>query len=97
MTKDMKDRQETSDLSRRSLLTGAAIVGAGVALVAAPLQEAKAQLLESGIPSDSVLAKIKKGDPLKVGFAQTPLWFFKDAKSGELRGHLQGTRRHARS
>src|SRR5260370_32130368 len=86
MTKDMKDRQEASDLSRRSLLTGAAIVGAGVALVAAPVQETKAQLLESGIPPDSVLAKIKKGDPLKVGFAQTPLWFFKDAKSGELRG-----------
>lgn len=86
MTKDIKDGLEASDLSRRSLLTGAAVVSAGVALVVAPPQEAEAQLLESGIPPDSVLAKIKKGGSLKVGFAQTPLWFYKDAKSGELRG-----------
>jgi ABC-type amino acid transport substrate-binding protein len=64
------------------LLTAAAVVGASAALVV----EAKAQLLETGIPSDSVLAKIKKGGSLKVGFAQTPLWFFREPKSGELRG-----------
>jgi polar amino acid transport system substrate-binding protein len=33
-----------------------------------------------------VLAKIKKGGTLEVGYAQLPLWFYKDAKSGELKG-----------
>ena len=49
-------------------------------------QDAKAQLLESGIDPKSVLSKVKKGGALEVGYAQLPLWFFKDAKSGELRG-----------
>lgn len=82
MTKEIEVGSLVHDLDRRSLLTGAAVVGASAALVV----EAKAQLLETGIPPDSVLAKIKKGGSLKVGFAQTPLWFFKEAKSGELRG-----------
>jgi polar amino acid transport system substrate-binding protein len=82
MTKEIEVGSLVHDLDRRSLLTGAAVVGASAALVV----EAKAQLLETGIPPDSVLTKIKKGGSLKVGFAQTPLWFFKEAKSGELRG-----------
>jgi polar amino acid transport system substrate-binding protein len=82
MSKEIEVRPLVHDLDRRSLLTAAAVVGASAALVV----EAKAQLLETGIPSDSVLAKIKKGGSLKVGFAQTPLWFFREPKSGELRG-----------
>lgn len=78
------------DLGKRSILTGAMAVGAiGVgamaAMVAAP-KPAAAQLLDTGIDPNSVLAKAKKGNALQVGYAQTPLWFFKDAKSGELRG-----------
>lgn len=74
------------DISKRGLLTGAVAVGAGIAALGATPREAAAQLLDSGIDPKSVLNKVKKGDALRVGYAQTPLWFFKDAKSGELRG-----------
>jgi ABC-type amino acid transport substrate-binding protein len=74
------------DVSKRSLLTGALAAGAGAAALASMAQDAKAQLLESGIDPKSVLSKVKKGGALEVGYAQLPLWFFKDAKSGELRG-----------
>lgn len=74
------------EVSKRSLLTGALAAGAGAAALASMAQDAKAQLLESGIDPKSVLAKVKKGGALEVGYAQLPLWFFKDAKSGELRG-----------
>jgi polar amino acid transport system substrate-binding protein len=73
------------DMSKRSIFAGAMAVGAMASLVAAPRQ-AMAQLLDSGIDPKSVLARVKKGDALQVGYAQTPVWFFKDAKSGELRG-----------
>ena len=74
------------DVSKRSLLTGALAAGAGAAALASMPQDAKAQLLESGIDPKSVLSKVKKGGALEVGYAQLPLWFFKDAKTGELRG-----------
>ena len=74
------------DVSKRSLLTGALAAGAGAAALASMAQDAKAQLLESGIDPKSVLSKVKKGGALEVGYAQLPLWFFKDAKTGELRG-----------
>jgi ABC-type amino acid transport substrate-binding protein len=76
---------DTPDISKRSIFAGAAAVGAVAALAAAP-RPAMAQLLDSGIDPKSVMAKIKKGEVLQVGYAQTPVWFFKDAKSGELRG-----------
>lgn len=76
---------DTPDTSKRMLLTGAAVLGVGVAAMAAPRQ-ALAQLLESGIDPKSVLAKVRKGGTLQVGYAQTPVWFYKDAKSGELHG-----------
>ncbi|WP_108659505.1 substrate-binding periplasmic protein [Acuticoccus kandeliae] len=86
----MNDKSETprhTGVDRRSLLTGAAVAGvAGVALAATSVREVKAQLLDSGIPEDSVLNSIRAGGALRVGYAQTPLWFYKDAKSGELRG-----------
>jgi polar amino acid transport system substrate-binding protein len=74
------------DVSKRGLLTGALAVGAGTTAMSFLSREANAQLLESGIDKNSVLAKVKKGGTLEVGFAQLPLWFFKDPKTGELRG-----------
>lgn len=74
------------DVSKRSLLTGALAVGAGAAVLAGVSQDATAQLLESGIDPKSVLSKVKKGGALEVGYAQLPLWCFKDAKTGELPG-----------
>jgi ABC-type amino acid transport substrate-binding protein len=78
--------QDKLDVTKRSLLTGALAVGAGAAALGTMTRDAHAQLLESGIDSKSVLAKIKKGGTLEVGYAQLPLWFYKDAKSGELKG-----------
>jgi ABC-type amino acid transport substrate-binding protein len=75
-----------NDVSKRGLLTGALAVGAGAAAVGALSRDAHAQLLESGIDKGSVLAKVKQGGALEVGYAQLPLWFFKDPKTGELRG-----------
>jgi polar amino acid transport system substrate-binding protein len=76
---------DSPDMTKRSMFAGAVAVGAIASLAAAP-RPAMAQLLESGIDPKSVLAKAKKGEALQVGYAQTPVWFFKDAKSGELRG-----------
>jgi polar amino acid transport system substrate-binding protein len=73
------------DLSKRGLLAGALVAGAGAAAVSLT-REAQAQLLDSGIDKNSVLAKVKKGGTLNVGYAQLPLWCFKDPKSGELKG-----------
>jgi polar amino acid transport system substrate-binding protein len=78
--------QDRFDVTKRSLLTGALAVGTGAAALGSMMRDANAQLLESGIDSKSVLAKIKKGGALEVGYAQLPLWFYKDAKTGELKG-----------
>jgi polar amino acid transport system substrate-binding protein len=77
--------QNIPDISKRSWLTGAVAVGAGLAVMGG-VRPAMAQLLDTGIDPKSVLAKMGKGQTLQVGYAQTPLWFFKDAKTGELRG-----------
>jgi polar amino acid transport system substrate-binding protein len=61
------------------LATGAALGGGW-------LREAHAQLLESGIDPKSALARVKKDATLKVGYSQTPAWFYKDAKSNKLVG-----------
>lgn len=76
---------DSPDMTKRSMLAGAVAIGALASLAVAP-RPARAQLLDSGVDPKSVLAKTKKGDALQVGYAQTPVWFFKDAKSGELRG-----------
>jgi ABC-type amino acid transport substrate-binding protein len=72
-------------MTKRSIFAGVVAAGAIASLAVTP-RPAMAQLLDSGIDPKSVLAKVKKGDALQVGYAQTPLWFFKDAKTGELRG-----------
>lgn len=76
---------EQTDVSKRALLGGMLGV-AGAAAMIGGAGGAKAQLLESGIDPKSVLAKVKKGGQLQVGYALLPLWFFKDPKSGELKG-----------
>jgi len=77
---------EQADVSKRSLLTGIVGAAAGAAALSSVTSPARAQLLETGIDPKSVLAKIKKGGELRVGYAQLPLWFFKDPKTGELKG-----------
>jgi ABC-type amino acid transport substrate-binding protein len=82
----MNSRFDNPDFGKRALLTGAALAGAGAALVGGGMREAVAQVLDSGINEKSVLAKVKKGGTLKIGYGQQALWFYKDAKSNELRG-----------
>lgn len=45
-----------------------------------------AQLLETGVRDDSILAKVRKDGIIRVGYSQTGPWFYKDAKTGELHG-----------
>jgi ABC-type amino acid transport substrate-binding protein len=85
MADDLK-KDEIQSLGRRSLLAGAALAGAAGVTLAVSSTQSRAQMLDSGVPDTSVLAKVRKGGSLSVGYAQTPLWFFKDAKTGELRG-----------
>ncbi len=79
------------DTGRRGLLTGVAMAGAaagaaGILAGATSIREAHAQMLDTGISENSVLAKIRKAGVLKAGYAQTGPWFYKDAKTGELGG-----------
>jgi len=45
-----------------------------------------AEMLETNIREDSVLAKIRREGVINVGYAQTGPWFYKDARSGDLGG-----------
>ncbi len=58
----------------------------GMTSGAGGLRDLQAQLLKSGISEDSVLAKLKQENKLRVGYSQTVPWFQRDAKSGELSG-----------
>jgi polar amino acid transport system substrate-binding protein len=70
---------------KRDFLKGVALAGAA-GMLAASASPAMAQMLESGIPETSTLAKCRKEGVLRVGYAQTGPWFYKDAKTGELGG-----------
>jgi polar amino acid transport system substrate-binding protein len=78
------------DLGKRDLIRTVATVGvaagAGLVVGRAAVQQAQAQLLDTGIEANSVLAKLKKDGLLKIGYAQTPPWFYQDAKTGQLTG-----------
>jgi len=74
------------DFMKTALGVGGAAVATGVLTSAVSIKEAKAQLLESGVSSNSVLARIKKEGKIKVGYSQTVPWFQRDAKSGKLQG-----------
>ncbi len=83
--------ESTGKMSKRTFMKGA--LGAGGLAVAAKMlgavgsvREAHAQLLESGIDPNSVLARVKKDGKVRVGYAQTLPWVYKDAKTNTLRG-----------
>jgi ABC-type amino acid transport substrate-binding protein len=71
---------------KRDFLKGAVLAGAAGAAFAASAGPAMGQMLETGVPETSVLAKARKEGVLRVGYAQTGPWFYKDARSGELGG-----------
>jgi ABC-type amino acid transport substrate-binding protein len=79
------------DTNKRGFLRGAATLGAASGVLAAAgaamtPRAALAQVLETGVREDSTLTKIRKEGVLRVGYAQTGPWFYKDAKTGELGG-----------
>lgn len=81
---------ETLDNAKRRLMTGGALLG-GMAAVGAigatfAAKEAAAQILESGIDAQSVMNKLKKGAALRVGYSQTPVWFYRDPRTNDLQG-----------
>jgi polar amino acid transport system substrate-binding protein len=73
------------DFLKQAAMLGAAAGAGAVGGVVAP-QAALAQMLETSIREDSVLAKIRKEGVIRVGYAQTGPWFYKDAKTGDLGG-----------
>jgi ABC-type amino acid transport substrate-binding protein len=73
---------------KRNFLKQVALLGtvsSAVGIAMAP-STTLAQMLETGVRDDSVLAKCRKEGVLRVGYAQTGPWFYKDAKTGELNG-----------
>ena len=79
---DMVDDGKRDFLKQATLITAAA---GAIGSAMAP-STALAQVLETGVREDSVLAKCRKEGVLRVGYAQTGPWFYKDAKTGELNG-----------
>jgi len=75
-----------NDGKRGFLKTAMLGAGAGAFGAAAAPGVTLAQMLETNIREDSVLAKIRKEGVINVGYAQTGPWFYKDAKTGELGG-----------
>ena len=73
---------------KRNFLKQVALFGtvsSAVGIAMAP-SATLAQMLETGVREDSILAKCRKEGVLRVGYAQTGPWFYKDAKTGELNG-----------
>lgn len=79
---------DTVNDGKRDFLKSAAVLGVASGMIgaAAAPREAFAQMLETGIREDSSLAKVRKEGVMRVGYAQTGPWFYKDAKTGELGG-----------
>jgi polar amino acid transport system substrate-binding protein len=79
---------DTVNGGKRTFLKQAAMLGAASGVVGSAMAPSAtlAQMLESNIREDSVLAKIRKEGVLRAGYAQTGPWFYKDAKTGELGG-----------
>lgn len=73
---------------KRDFLKQATLITAAAGAVGAAMMPSSAlsQMLETGVREDSVLAKCRKEGVLRVGYAQTGPWFYKDAKTGELSG-----------
>ncbi|MEI7516785.1 MAG: transporter substrate-binding domain-containing protein [Betaproteobacteria bacterium] len=74
--------------NKRNFLKDAALLGGMASALGAAItpQSAFAQTLERGISKDSTLAKILAAGVMRVGYAQTGPFFYKNAKTGELGG-----------
>ena len=74
--------------SKRGFIRDAALLGGMASAFGAAIapQSAFAQTLERGISKDSTLAKILAAGVMRVGYAQTGPFFYKNAKTGELGG-----------
>ena len=81
------DAAKNRHAAKRDFLKGSALVGlaAGVAAASAA-GSALAQSLDSGIRKESTLAKVLSGGTMRVGYAQTGPFFYRNAKTGELGG-----------
>ena len=77
---------DTPDHGRRTALLAAALGAGGLSLLAGARPASAAELLATGIDDNSVLAKVKRDGVLRIGFAQTAPWFFKDLKANALTG-----------
>jgi polar amino acid transport system substrate-binding protein len=77
----MRKKTETN---KRQLLAGS-LFAAGAGALILP-GSAMAQEGDGGLDSNSVLAKTRKAGTLRMGYAQTAPWFYKDAKTGALQG-----------
>jgi len=82
------DVNDSVNDGKRKFLKTAALFGATSGAVGSALapRAALAQMLETGVRDESILAKCRKEGVLRVGYAQTGPWFYKDAKTGELNG-----------
>jgi polar amino acid transport system substrate-binding protein len=86
MAKEPSMTDNVNDGKRNFLKTAMLGAASGVVGGAVAPGIAFAQMLETNIREDSVLAKIRRDGVINVGYAQTGPWFYKDAKSGELGG-----------
>src|SRR5262249_29730345 len=87
--RDAREGRMSNDVNdgKRQFLKAAMLTGAAGAVAGAMTPNvALAQMLDTGIREDSVLAKIRREGVINVGYAQTGPWFYKDAKTGELGG-----------
>ena len=72
------------EANKRELFTGSLIVASAAALILPGV--AVAQEGDGGLDPNSVLSKARKAGTLRMGYAQTAPWFYKDAKTGALQG-----------
>jgi len=72
------------EANKRELFTGSLIVASAAALILPGV--AVAQEGDGGLDPNSVLSKTRKAGTLRMGYAQTAPWFYKDAKTGVLQG-----------
>jgi polar amino acid transport system substrate-binding protein len=72
------------EANKRELFTGSLIVASAAALILPGV--AVAQEGDGGLDPNSVLSKTRKAGTLRMGYAQTAPWFYKDAKTGTLQG-----------
>jgi polar amino acid transport system substrate-binding protein len=75
---------ESGQTNKRGFLAGALTLATIPAV--GIIGTARAQDASGGIDENSVLAKVRQSGTLKMGYAQTAPWFYKDPKTGDLQG-----------